>query len=71
LVEGELKYYFVVYLWRNYGLGWNCSSELINIHPIAWLVKLREKYGKEAEYELVNWKEISKELYDKYKETID
>jgi hypothetical protein len=57
---------------------WNYAEMLTRIHPLEALVDLRVNHSKEVikdktiryEYHLINWMEVSKEMYDRCKDHV-
>lgn len=56
--------YFVSYRWRyRKRPDWNYCEEIIEEHPIGWLVQLREADKEEAEeHHIIFWAEIPRTL---------
>lgn len=80
-----MTYYFISYQWNQYIEGspytatqWLFSEILTTDHPVKWLIDMRNEYsviedcGKRiiVEYTLIGWQEVSKEIYDTYKDEV-
>lgn len=59
------EYYFFSYKYRTNRTNWVYEDEAINIHPVKRINELRQE--DTDDYVLLFYKEISKEIYDKYK----
>ena len=56
----ETKYYYVSFVWAD--LCNNFEHTIIDIHPIDWMIREDSK-----KLTIINWIEISKEQFDKWK----
>jgi len=61
-----VKYYFITYVWRfAHGSHWEFQNTVLDVFPLDWLVdKIKNDYDF---YILINYKEISFEVYQQYK----
>lgn len=60
------------------GFKWRFGETITTTHPVQWLVDIRNDYGKTEDhgniiiwnYALIGWQEVSKEIYDIYKDEV-
>ncbi len=80
-----MTYYLIMYMWKRYVQGsqdttpsWTLGEELTETHPVKWLVDIRNDYSRimehgkvvQYDYTLIGWNEVSKEIYDTYKDEV-
>lgn len=67
-------YYYISYQWKRNFSTWQIEDEVIDVHPIKWLVDIRDEYGVCVEggertvydYTLLWWTEVSRDIYTDY-----
>ena len=82
-----MTYYFISYMWSRTAQGsnyseckfkWHFAEELSKIHPIKWLIDIRDEYTVTEEngmrvmyeYQLIGWEEIPKDIYYAHKDEV-
>ena len=66
----QIMYYIITYFYKDENLNIGIENALIDQDPLEWLVNNRKSYP-DYEYTLLNYKEISKDQYDKYSNWIN
>ena len=74
-----MKYYVILYEWKRYnrsGTSWVKSNKVTGKHPLDFLHELKRDYseddrGNKYDYILLWYAEISRELYEKYKDMMN
>ncbi len=64
-----MKYYFISYTWKRQGHSANLGQAIINEHPLRWQLDCIN-IDNTTDYIVTNWKELTKEEYEEFKDHI-